>query len=389
VSCASEKLLGRSSATPPWVRETPTGGEVELLFVGQAVGRNVLDERTMRTRAMQDARQRVAGRLETRIRAETREVITRTGDAARGQDTADEQYVRELRTSVRQSIRGLALRATYWERWRVDPGLFSPSFTRYKYYALTAYPRAEYDRIISYFTRVTVDRERARELIAEGKPAEAAELLEKLLDDYPDAPVPVRLALAQAYERMGKPLRAEAVLEVGLELAASDAEFARVEERLQHLESIFPDLSGRSVYLTIEPPRDTALAVERAWVEEPCVRSNLTVRGVEPARSAASLPDAVGAARAAGADWLISLRLRRWPARGRIQSYGVQGYEVRVECTCRAFRAADGELVASPSVTRFALERDRSSALRLAATDAIRRALRRCFLSLASSESAP
>ena len=388
-SCASERLLLQSGPTPAWATQPPAEAADALLFAGQAVGRNVLDERSMRDRALEDARSQIAGLLETKVVAKSREQIRREGDAPGGRELSEAEYARLVRTSVEQSIRSVSQEAKYWEKWLIDPCLFRHSFIRYKYYVLAAYPRAEYERNLQRFTRLVVERAQARELIKLGRPREAAQLLEALLDDYPGAPVPVRLALAEAYEDAGMLDSAEGVLEAALDLTEDDAELARISERIERLRGIFPDLSGRSAYVVFEwgADNEVSLDVVRPWIEDACARSRLDVAAIETVATGALSRDAAARAKKSGADWLIAVRMRRMRARDRIEPYGLEAYEVQAECTTRVVSTANGDLLTSSSITRRGLGRDRSSAERSAHRDAVLNALRRSFMSLASLES--
>ena len=391
-SCASERMVAQSGRTPAWTAQPPAEAADALLFVGQAVGRNVLDERSMRTRALEDARNQIAGLLETKVVGETREHIHRRGDAPRGsREVSEVEYTRLMRTSVEQNIRGVSQKANYWEKWRIDPGLFSRSFIRYKYYVLAAYSSVEYERSLRHFTRLAVERERAHELIDRGQPLEAAHLLEELLNDYPGAPVPIRLTLADAYEDAGMIDLAEAALEATLELTEEPAELVRIRERIDRLRAVFPDLSGRSAYVLFESAGagNVSLDVARPWIEEACALSRLDVAAVEAGAMGGPSHEPVRSARESGADWLIALRMRVIPARDRIEPYEVEAYEVHVECSARVFSTSNGKLLTSASITQRGLGRDRGSAERSARMNAVRDALRQCFLSLSRLESNP
>lgn len=387
-SCASERLLEQSGPTPHWVTGPPGEGADALLFAGQAVGQNVLDERSMRDRAMEDARSQIAGLLETKVAAQTKEEIHREGDAALGREVSEAEYTRLVRTSVEQNIRGVSQEGKYWEKWLIAPGLFRRSFTRYKYYVLAAYPRVEYERNLQQFTRLVAEPAQARELIRLGRPVAAARLLEALLDDYPGAPVPVRLALADAYEHAGMIDSAETVLESALDLTEDDAELARIRERIIRVQGLFPDLSGKSAYVLLESGGDSEVSLDaaRPWIEEACVRGHLDVAGVEAGASGDTERNVVARAGKSGADWLIAVQMRRMQARNRIEPYGVEAYEVQVECSVRVLSTANADLLTSRSITQRGLGRDRSSAERSAYRDAVLNALRRSFMSLASLE---
>ncbi len=371
VSCASETLQGQSRTTPEWVTRTPADTDTEMLLVGLAVGRNVLDERAMRSRAMEHAREQAAALRQTEVEVLSQETIRERGYAPRGSDTNDAEYVRELRTSVRQSIRGVAQKESYWEKWHVDPGLLSRSFVRYKYYVLAGYPREEYERNIRRLTRVAVDLERAIDLLGEGRPGDAAEVLDGLLDEQPDAPAPVRLTLARAHEEAGMPDRAALVLEAALDLTEDEAALTRIAERLERLEGVFPDLTGRSAYFVVEPrpTDDAAPAMARAWIEDPAALSHLRVAAIE-----------------AEADWLLAVRLRTVAARGWIEAYGLRAFEARVECTVTAFDPRDGSPLANASASARGLKPDRTSSEESAARTAVRGALRNCLHTLAGME---
>ena len=219
-SCRSEQIRGSSGTRPAWVKGLPQATSEHIYAVGQALGENVLDEPTMRDRAMADAREQLARRLATRVESRGREVLQRHRSGSAGTAAAaEEAYYRELRTRASQRLHGVTRRDSYWEKWRVDPGPFHGAYVRYKYYVLAAYPRGEYERIIRIYERLAEDRKKALTLLKAGKPRRAASLLEEVLDETEEPPAAVRLTLARAYEQAGLLERAEAVLRAAMETA--------------------------------------------------------------------------------------------------------------------------------------------------------------------------
>lgn len=369
--CASERMLRQSGKRPPWADTAPPADENSLYFTGTALGRNVLDEREMRIRAMEDARQQIASRIATAVSVRTREVLRTEGDPSRGADEVEAEYRRELRTRAEERLHGVRLDDAYWEKWRVDPGPFSRAFTRYKYYALAAYPKTEYERQIGYYVRLTTDRARARELIEQGRPRRAAELLEGLLSDYPDASVEIRLTLARAYERADMPDRAVDALRGALDLVEGPEQEVRVRERLRKLEAAFPDLSGRSAVLQVRAASSTTgEAPLREWGEEALLEARI---GVVDAP--------------ADADWLVEAELKLTEPASATELYGIRMQVVRVEAVARVRRTADGELLATGTASATGRARERTRALRSATRAALRAALRRSLLQVASDTS--
>lgn len=392
-SCASERLRGQSGARPGWVRSVPGQTEEALpapeerpaaqdfvYAVGQALGDNVLDEASMRQRAMADARGQLAARLETRLESAAREVVHRRRSGPPGSgEVADDEYYRELRTSARERLRGVRQQDTYWEKWQVDPGLFRRSFTRYKYYVLASYPREEYERIFRTYTRLTEDREKARHLLQEDRPAEAAALLEGLLDEVRDPPVAVVLMLSRAHERAGRLSRAEGVLAAALERAEAESAIGRLEGRLDRVRETFPDLTGRRVFLIVK-----GASVDPAWAEAPCSRSN--VRVARTGRGETDVTRAVREGGAAGVDWVLEVEVVPEGAPEVSLHHGVELHKMRVSCAARLLGAEDGATVAAASVSVRAVERSRDRAWKQAARQAVHRAVREVFVTAAERE---
>jgi len=383
-SCASEKLLERSGPTPAWALDSPAAEEDRLLFTGQAIGANVLDEANMRSRAMADARLQIAERIATTVAADTRELLVQSGSPTLGQERTEEAtYAREVRTAAAERLVGVSQEARYWEKWLMYPGFLRGAYIRYKYYVLASYPREEYERAVARYARLVSDREQARTLMQQGRPRDAAALLERLLTDYPEASVPIRLTLAEAYAQGQMLDRAAAVLRAALDLEPDRADEARIRERLQQYEQAFPDLEGAGVYVRVAL---SALPEEpgtvRAWVREAVARSNLSLTALRLGSGATDAADA----RRTGAAWLIELEPRLLATDPAVNPYGVRIEQATVECNASVLSAADGELVAATSTTERAYGRSRRSAVRAAAKAAVQSALRRCFLALVEAQ---
>ncbi len=389
VSCASERLIDRSGPTPDWVTSMPEPTATELHFRGQALGRNILDEAAMRNQAMMDVRQQVAATLGTSVEATSEELLRKQGSAALGADRIlQAQYRSEIRTTVDEEVRAVAQEAFYWEKWRVDTGLFQRAFLRYKYFVLAGYPKAEYDRNVNYFARLLAGEQRADKLMEAGKPKEAAELLEDLLNEYPKASVPVRLKLADAYEQAQMLARAEGVLEVALKLSSEPAEKARIRERIKQLAESFPDLSGNPAYVVVDFDAASGQSLDAvgAWIEESLSASHVRVLAIARGLWGRPSSQQMFETRRAGATWLVVLKLREAPGEAIRQVYGALLHEVRVECSARVVSVAEGKLLVTKSALARGLDRDRETAARSASKNALRTALRQCLLALVGSE---
>lgn len=386
--CASERLLDSSMATPAWAQQPPEPTDDALLFVGQAVGDNILDERGMRQRAMEDARQQMASRIASDIRARTAGYVLERGDPAAGQNRVEEaEYVRQVATEVSQELHGVRQQATYWEKWRVDPGLFSRSFVRYKYLILAAYPREEYERKLHKYVRLAEEQLRARDLINAGQPIDAARLLSDLIDDYPDAPVSAWLILADAYEEAGRLRQAEDALRAALDVASRGEEH-RVRQRLEQVETALPRFPNTAVYLVSDVAGD--VAADRGvpgWVEAPLVAARLRVVASRAGDSEGPLAPYFASAERMGARWLVTVTARQAPSEGSGEVYGVSIARACVECTTRVYRAEDGRVTAGAAALECASGRSQAAALHSAAERAALKATRECLLTIASTES--
>lgn len=156
--CASEKLVAKKSPAPPWVKAVPADTEEELIFVGTGLGDNILDERNARARAMEHVRTQIANSLDQTVIREATEIVEEEGAAHRGADEDDATYSRMIEQRVKQAMSGVRLEDFYWEKWQVDPGLFSRSFSKYKYYVKASIPREQYARLRTEITHAIADR---------------------------------------------------------------------------------------------------------------------------------------------------------------------------------------------------------------------------------------
>ncbi len=363
--CASERLLARSREAPSWIVSTPGSDQEMFYFAGTALGDNVLDEPEMRSRAMADARAQIAERVASRVSTRAEQHIEQRGYAPSGENETAARYAREVQARASERLIGVSLQDTYWEKWRVDPGLFQHSYTRYKYYVLAAFPRQHYNRLINRYVRLYTDRAAARELMRDGRPREAARLLEKLLGDLPEESVSIRLLLAEAYEQAQMYGRAAEVLRAAAESDPGEAEAATIRERLERAEAAFPDLGGLAAEVRV---RDSAgLEARRlaAWAEEAAAAANLTLDAPE-----------------ADTRWIVHVSLKDLPLERGTAAYGVRIENAFVECSARVTEAG-GRLLAMASAAERGYGRTRDEALRNAARKAVHAALRRCFLELA------
>lgn len=382
-SCATERIVDRPGARPVWVRSVPDSTEERVLVVGQALGRNVLDEPVMRERAMADAREQLARRLQTRLQSRSEEVVERWSTGVPGSgEKAREEYYREVRTRARERLHGVTLRETYWEKWRVDPGLFRRSFTRYKYYCLASYPREEYQRVMQSYVRLTEERQRAARLMDQGEYARAATVMEDLLAEHDDPPLAISLMLSRAHEESGDLLRAEQVLETALRQTEDPDEQQRINARLEDIRSTFPDLQGRTAYVVLKADQGTSadVAVKPAWVEEACGRSNLQIVNGAPWPVETDAQRLMNDARRAGAGWILEINLSPHGAVKMFSHHGLELIRARVESGVRVLRAGDGGTLAAASSRARSVQRNRETAVSGAAQRALHLALREAFL---------
>jgi tetratricopeptide (TPR) repeat protein len=277
---------------------------------------------------------------------------------------------------VEQQLHGFAQEAKYWEKWRIDPGLFRRAFVRYKYFVLAAYPREEYERRLRWYERLVTDRQKAGELIRAGRPVEAAALLETLLDDYPDAAIPVRFALADAYQQAQLLDRAVEVLEAARELVEDEERRVRLEERIEQLECTFPDMGARSAYVVVRGPDGELSGAPflRDAVEEISVLSNVELAGFQS--------DGHPPPSAREADWTLALELR-WLIRPRYREiYDTRLYSARAECTARIRGTADGRILSNRTAAKEGTGSDSATAAHKTLRSAMRAAVRRCLLDM-------
>jgi tetratricopeptide (TPR) repeat protein len=381
---ASEKLVGKSGPTPQWVSGTPADAETELRFRGMALGRNVLDEAVMHDRAMANARNQIAQRIQTRVESQSTEIMERRGSAALGEDEVTRaEFSSMLETAVQERVRLATERDRYHERWKIDPGLFSGAFTRYKYYVLVGYPREEYQRQIDRFVRLQTERAQARELLEEGRSAEAARILEALLDDYPRAAGPLRLQLAEVYRRQGRLQRAEAVLQQALAGSVTKHEEDRLREALERVEATFPEVSVEAVQVLYDVRSDLPLEDARTVVPEVLTRAGLRVRGITRGDIGNLEPDDVRSL-ADGAEWVVAVRIDRMPTDTDRRYYGMKLHPAAAESTVRIY-ALDGSLLGASVERADALRTKPRQARLLAAELSLQRALRQTLIAIAAN----
>jgi hypothetical protein len=375
--CASESRLTTSGPTPGWVESAPGPTEGQVYFVGVSLGKNVLDQKEMRARALMDARRQIAGAIRTDVLAVARERLGERGRAAHGRDeTVEAAYESLVATRTQEAIHGVRERDAYWEKWRVDPGLLRRAFTRYKYFVLAAYPKSEWERNVGYLARLLAVRQQARELMDAGRHAEAAQRLEGVLSDHPQAPLAIRLGLAEAYEKLRRPADARRVLEHAAQMAEGPAEKSLIDERLERLADVWPDLGGAKfvVVIAIDAGTRPALGVVRTVAEDALASSGARLVKLMTGTGDPTLPAPL--ARAHGAQYIAALTCTRLPDRGRVDTYHLAMYEARIQCTVRLLKAADQTPVAARSLVGRALDRIPDQALARAARAACRNALR-------------
>jgi len=147
--CAGETLVDATGPRPTWVM-TPLEPEDGVRFyVGMAVVRSVLEEREGRRRALANAAERAASSVAEEVRAQIREETGSEGAVASGEDRPFASIRDQVEVHSREIIRGILPKEYYYERWRIRPGLLAPSFERYKYHVLAAFPESEYERLVT------------------------------------------------------------------------------------------------------------------------------------------------------------------------------------------------------------------------------------------------
>jgi len=162
VGCAYERKVATSTAEPPWVTVTPKNTDTRLFFVGEGLGDNILDTREARNRAMQDVRNQIAESLESIVVQQAVEIVEQKGAAQLGQDKVRGTYSRQVEQTVEQALSGVQQEGFYWERWKIKKGLFSPSYSKYKYYVLASMPRELYDKLMTELAHQIADSIEAR-----------------------------------------------------------------------------------------------------------------------------------------------------------------------------------------------------------------------------------
>jgi hypothetical protein len=381
---ASEELLSRSGPTPGWVADTPRDTAQELRFRGLSVGRNVLSESLMHSRAMDDARRQIAETIQTRIGARSTDVTEMRGSAARGQDEITRaEFSSVLRTAVQEQVRRATERARYHERWRIDPGLFTAAFDRYKYYVLVGYPREEYERQIERFLRLQNERRRARELLQADQPERAIDVLEGLLEEFPLAAVALRLQLAEACRRAGHLARAEDILEQALACRTTGRQEDRLREALQRVQQTFPEVPVEAVKVLYDTASDMPLQNARTVVPGVLTRAGFRVRGVQPGSLARLRPEDVRGL-VDGAEWLVAVRIER-PLTARHRSYyDLTLHAAAAESTVR-IHDLSGAVLGAASVRANALRSSPDEAVQEAADASLHRALRQALMAAASN----
>ncbi len=235
----------------------------------------------------------------------------------------------------------------------------------------------------------TADQVEAAALMKQGRADAAAQLLERLLDDYPGASVSIRLKLADAYEQAQRLGRAAGVLKVAMKLTSDVAQRARIRERINHLDAAFPNLDGASAYVAADVDEFMRgdLDTVKAWIEELFAASRIRLVGVKFGVGDTTLSQQLATARKAGAKWFVTVKLRKMPLEATKSVYDAVLHQVRFECSVRLRSTENEGMLSSKSATERGLAAARDMAARSAAKCALRSALRQCFLALVSSAS--
>ncbi len=156
--CAYEKRIATSTPMPPWAMQTPSDTEDRVVFVGTALGDNILDESNARARAMEDVREQIARSLETSVVTEATRIVEEKGAAHLGKDYDRASYSRMIEQKAQQALAGVRQDAFYWEKWKIKTGAFSGAYTKYKYYVRASMPRELYQKIMTELTHEIADQ---------------------------------------------------------------------------------------------------------------------------------------------------------------------------------------------------------------------------------------
>ena len=147
---------------PDWVMGVPQDTAEHMIFVGMALAENVLDERTGRNRAMEDARDQIAASLTTNVVKDTMDIVKKKGAEIHGNDITDASYWAQLKTMLDQALPGVRQDDYYWEQWRIRSWFLAPGFTKYKCYIRVRMPREDYEKIRKVLVETAVSKAASR-----------------------------------------------------------------------------------------------------------------------------------------------------------------------------------------------------------------------------------
>ena len=149
--CAFEGRIQPPESVPPpdWTINPPAPGDGMRYYVGIAIVENVLEERQGRRRAIVNAAELASQSIVVAVGAEVTVRATTLGPAHKGQEDKQSVIVEEVKSRTDEVVRGLVPKKYYYEQWEIREKDLGPSFKRYKYYVLCAYPEAEYQRLVN------------------------------------------------------------------------------------------------------------------------------------------------------------------------------------------------------------------------------------------------
>lgn len=133
---------------PMWVDQRIQPPDGMRTFVGVAVAENALDEAHARRAALEDAAQRVAQSVTSKVRSLYRVQEMRTGAPHLPGGQNYYQSASLSRISAKEAIHGLVPKQFYKEEWEVKPGFWDTPIRRYKYYVLAEMPESAYQRLM-------------------------------------------------------------------------------------------------------------------------------------------------------------------------------------------------------------------------------------------------
>ena len=133
---------------PMWVDQRLQPADGMRTFVGVAIAENALDEAHARQAALENAAQRVAQSVTSKVRGEYRTQDMRSGAPHLPGGQTYYQSASLSKVTAKEVIHGLVARQFYKEEWEVKPGFWDTPIRRYKYYVLAELSESHYQRLL-------------------------------------------------------------------------------------------------------------------------------------------------------------------------------------------------------------------------------------------------